>query len=76
MKHPNQLKEIVSANYKKIKYGPNMNKIYNDIACEWIKKSKNIYEKWFDIDNDMEVIFIGGIFPITAAGAAYSGKFS
>ncbi|KAJ6649876.1 Insulin-like growth factor 1 receptor [Pseudolycoriella hygida] len=71
-KYPNQLKEIVSLNYKKIKYGVT-SKLYNDIACEWIKQSKDIYEKWFDIHNDMEVIYIGGIFPITAAGAAYSG---
>lgn len=74
-KIPNQIRDMVSATYKKIKYGPMMNKIYNDIACEWIKKSKTIYDNWFNSNNDMEVIYIGGIFPITAAGAAYSGRF-
>lgn len=74
-KYSNQLKEIVATNYKKSKYGPVVNKVYNDIACEWMKQSKDIYDKWFNVENDMETIFIGGIFPITAAGAAYSGKF-
>lgn len=72
-KYSSQIKEIASTNYKKAKFGPAMNKVYNDIACEWIKQSTDIYDKWFDVNNDMEVIFIGGIFPITAAGAAYSG---
>lgn len=72
-KYSNQLIESVNTNYKITKYGRVMNDVYNNAACEWIKRSKNIYEKWFDIDNDMEEIFIGGIFPLTAAGAAYSG---
>lgn len=74
-KYPNQFKDIVATNYKNIKFGQVTNRMYNDIACDWIKQSKDIYDKWFDVDNDMEVIFIGGIFPITAAGVAYSGMF-
>lgn len=69
-----QMRDNVSAYYKNSKLGPDMNKLYNSIACDWMKQSKNIYNKWFDVANDMEVIYIGGIFPITAAGAAYSGK--
>lgn len=72
-KYSTQLIESVNASYKMTKYGRVMNDVYNNVACEWIKQSKDIYVKWFDIENDMEEIFIGGIFPITAAGAAYSG---
>lgn len=72
-KFSNQLKDNVSTYYKSIKYGSDMDKLYNDIACKWIKRSKDIYENWFDVESDLDVIYIGGIFPITTAGAAYSG---
>lgn len=72
----NQLKDSVAMYYKTMKYAPDMNKLYNSIACDWMKQSKDIYDKWFDVHNDMEMIYIGGIFPITAAGAAYSGENS
>lgn len=79
-KQSNQFKDIIPAYNQKLKLmktgSTPVSKIYNDVACDWIKQSKDIYKYWFDVDNDMEVIFIGGIFPITAAGAAYSGRVS
>lgn len=80
IKYSNQLKETAATSYKKIRYEryEASNKMYNEIACEWIKQSKDIYDNWFDeaYEDVEEVVHIGGIFPITAAGAAYSGKFS
>ncbi len=77
-KYPNQLKDNLATYDKNIKNGRYMNKLYNEIACKWMKQSEEIYDKWFnvDYDDDEEVIHIGGIFPITAAGPAYSGRFT
>lgn len=66
-------KDNVSSYYKSIKYGSDADTLYNEIACKWMRQSEDIYKNWFDVSNDMEVIYIGGIFPITAAGAAYAG---
>ncbi|CAO1344089.1 unnamed protein product [Diamesa tonsa] len=48
--------------------------IYNDVSCSWLKSNELTYQKWIPEEDKVEVkrkVYIGGIFPITGAGNQY-----
>lgn len=47
-------------------------RIYNEMACEWLEKNRHNKTNWFVDEKKIDVI-IGGIFPMKASGAIYSG---
>jgi hypothetical protein len=42
------------------------------IACEWLVHNKEIWMPWIPTSDEKNVLYIGGIFPIT--GSPYSAK--
>jgi hypothetical protein len=42
------------------------------IACEWLVHNKESWKPWIPTSDEKNVLYIGGIFPIT--GSPYSGK--
>lgn len=48
--------------------------IYNNVSCSWLKSNEEKYQKWIpDADKveEKRKVYIGGIFPITGAGDQY-----
>lgn len=49
-----------------------MESVYNEMACSWLSDNLQNKMNWY-VDNEKIDIVIGGIFPMRASGAIYSG---
>lgn len=74
MTYEDKMNKMFDTNFLQEYSVKNLSAVYNEIACEWMKKNMDVVEKWAPVGTFVwNEIIIGAMFPSNGSSKVYNG---